>query len=337
MSKKTMLSRKSYVGLGKVPVGIGVVLRGWDITEQEFKTNLPVVDFRAMTNACPHNCFHCFTDKNPRTLTLEQIKRIIDELAEMKAHSIDFLGEGEPTIDPYFFEIIEYTASKGVVPVVFTDGATKLRDREFTRRLKNAGASVCPKCDSLFNAQYQNWVVGDKSGKFFDQRNESVKILMEEGFNEINPEGATRLGFDMVVSSQNIDEVPETLRFCRENNIWVIFAFYLPAGRSDSQNFDQKLQPSEQQKKKMREAIEKIDRDEFGFNHTIWNNFATMPCIERMQIYGDGRVSPCPGNETVIGRIQENSIKELHQKILEKFPSHNPASFDGHCLYRPKC
>ena len=331
-----MFSKKTYVGLGKVPVGIGAILRGWDITEQEFRTNLPVVDFRAMTEACPHNCFHCFTDKNRRTLTLDQIKRVIDEIAEMKARAIDFLGEGEPTIDPYFFEIIEYTALKGIVPVVFTDAATKMRDRDFVKRVKNIGASVCLKCDSLFNAEYQNWVVGDQTDKYFAQRNEALNLLIDEGFNNVSSDGITHLGFDMVISSRNIEEVAETLRYCRRNNIWIVFAFYLPAGRSGNESFDQNLQPDEEAKQKMRETVLTIDRDEFGFNHTIWNNFATMPCVERVQIYGDGRVSPCPGNETIIGKVQNHSIHELHRIIIDEFPGHNPVCFDGHCLYRPR-
>lgn len=334
-----MLSEKSYVGLGRVPIGIGAVLRGWDITKQEFVTNLPVVDFRAMTHLCPHDCFHCFTDKNLRTLTLDQIKRVIDEIAEMKARAIDFLGEGEPTIDPEFFDIIEYTALKGLVPVVFTDVATKIRNRDFVKRVKDAGASVCPKCDSLFNAEYQNWVVGDKTGKYFDKRNEALEILIEEGFNKINSDGTTRLGFDMIVSNWNIREVAETLRYCRQNNIWVLFSFYLPAGRSGNEHFDQNfpaLLVNKKARQKMREEILTIDRDEFGFNHPIWNNFATMPCVERIQIYGDGRVSPCPGNETIVGRVQDYSIRELHQMILSEFPEHDPICFNGHCPYRPQ-
>ena len=331
-----MLSEKSYFGLGKVPIGIGAVLHGWDITEQKFRTNLPVVDFRAMTEACPHNCFHCFTDKNRRTLTLGQIKRVIDEIAEMKARAINFLGEGEPTIDPYFFEIIEYTAFKGIIPVIFTDAATKMCDRDFVKRVRDIGASVCPKCDSLFNAEYQNWVVGDKIGKYFAQRNEALNFLIDEGFAEINHNGATRLGLDMVISSRNISEVAETLRFCRKSNIWVVFCLYLPAGRSGGKSFNQKLQPTEEAMQKMRETILTIDRDEFGFSHTIWNNFATMPCVERIQIYGDGRVSPCPGNETIIGAVQNRSISELHQMIIDQFPRYNPPCFNGHCLYRPQ-
>lgn len=331
-----MLSEKSYVGLGKVPIGIGAILHGWGMTEQEFRTNLPVVDFRAMTEACPHDCFHCFTDKNRRTLTLDQIKRVINELAEMKARAIDFLGEGEPTIDPHFFEIIEYTAHKGIVPVIFTDAATKMRDHDFIKRVKDTGASVCPKCDSLFSAEYQNWVVGDKKGRYFAQRNEALNLLINEGFNGVSSDGTTRLGFDMVISSRNIEEVAETLRYCRRNNIWVIFSFYLPAGRSGSENFDQKLQPSKEAKREMRETVLTIDRDEFGFSHPIWNNLTTVPCVEQIQIYGDGRVSPCLGNETIVGIVQDHSIRELYQMILGRFPGHNPTHFGGHCPYRPQ-
>lgn len=331
-----MLSKKSYIGLGKVPVGIGAVLHGYDMTEKEFRTSLPIVDFRAMTEACLHNCFHCFTDKNRRTLTLDQIKRVIDEISEMKAKAIDFLGEGEPTIDPYFFEIIEYTTLKGIVPIVFTDAATKLRSRDFVKRMRDIGTSVCVKCDSLFNAEYQNWVVGDKTGKYFAQRNEALNLLIDEGFNNVSPDGTTRLGFDMVISSRNIEEVAKTLRYCRQNNIWVTFSFFLPVGRSGSEDFDNKLRPSEEAKQKMRETVLAIDRDEFDFSHVIWNNFTTMPCVEGVQIYGDGRVSPCPGNKTIIGTVQDYSIRELYRMILDRFPKHNPACFDGHCLYRPQ-
>ena len=85
----------------------------------------------------------------------------------------------------------------------------------------------------------------------------------------------------------------------------------------------------------MRESVRQIDENEFGFKHYIWNNFATMPCVERIQIYGDGRVSPCPGNETIIGNVSVDSIRALNDKILKSFPGHNASCFNGNCLYRP--
>lgn len=332
-----METKKSYIGLGKVPIGIGAVFKGWDITEKEYRnpSKLPVVDFRAMTNACQHDCFHCFTDKNKKTLSLNEIKNVIDQLAEYKTHAIDYLGEGEPTLDKDFFDIIEYTSKKGIQPIVFTDGATKLRDKGFVKRLYDSGASVSSKCDSLFNADYQNWVVRNKTGKYFAQRNEAIEVLINQGFNKTQEDGTTRLGFDMVISSKNIHEVEKTLHYCRDNNLWIIFAFYLPTGRSGDEKFDKSLFVNEKQKKEMREIVKRVDA-EYGFNHLIWNSVTTTPCVEFMCIYGDGRVSPCVGNETIIGNVKKNTIRELEKKLLEQFPCHNRFKFNGSCLYKPQ-
>ncbi len=299
-------SKQKYFGLGHVPIGIGAVIKGWNIPEKHFRNPnfLSVVDFRAMTPACLHDCFHCFTDKLKKTLTLKDIKNVIDQLAKMKTAAIDYLGEGEPTLDKDFFEIIEYTAKKKIQPIVFTDAATKLLDRNFVRRIKQSGASIIPKCDSLWSADYQNWVVGDKENRFFKERNKAVEILIEEGFNKPKNDGTTRLGFDMVISRKNMHEVEKTLRYCRDNNIWVIFAFYLPSGRSGMEEFDKSLMLNKKEKIKIYKKIKEIDEKEYGFKHIVINNFATIPCVELIQIYGDGRVSPCPGNETIIGNIQ---------------------------------
>ena len=313
------LSRENYIGLGHVPLGIGAIIRGWNIEECDFRdpNTLPVVDFRAMTPECPHNCFHCFTEKMKKTLALREIKHVIDGIADMKAKAIDFLGEGEPTMDKDFFQIIRYTASKGIQPVVFTDAATKMRDSGFVRRLENSGTSVVPKCDSLWNPRYQNWVVGDKSGQYYKQRQEALELLMDEGFNKVKKDGTTRIGFDMVVCRKNMNEVERTLRFCRDNNLWIVFSFFLPTGRSGRQDFDKSLMLSEKQKHTLRERVRRIDRDEYGYDHPIYSNFATVPCVEFMQIYGNGKVSPCPGNETVVGSTRTHTVIELQRMISD--------------------
>ncbi len=333
---KIQLSTKKYFGLGQVPIGIGAIFKGWDISEEDYKNpqKLSVVDFRAMSPGCPHNCFHCFTDKMKKDLTLEEIQGVIDQIAEIGTHGIDYLGEGEPTVDPDFFSIIEYTAYKGIIPLIYTDAATKLRDRKFARRLKDLDASVSPKCDSLFDSQYQNWVVGDAKGRYFEMRNEAIKLLIDEGFNDVREDGATRLGFDMVVSSRNKHEVERTLRYCRDNNLFILFSWFLPSGRSGREDFDKRQLLSENEKQELRETVRRVDL-EYGFKHPIYNNFATYPCVEFMQIFGDGRVSPCPGNETVVGNIRTNSIRELQQRIYQQFPKHNHQTFNGNCLYRP--
>ena len=115
-----------------------------------------------------------------------------------------------------------------------------------------------------------------------------------------------------------------------------MFASYLPSGRSGSSEFNESLRPHPDWVARVRKLIGKIDEEEFGFKHEVFNNFITIGCVERMQIYGDGRVSPCPGNEEIIGNVGENSIKFFNQKILNYFPEHNPTCFNGYCLYRSR-
>ena len=329
------LSSQTYFGLGRVPIGIGAQLFGWDITEEEFRQGkIGAIDFRAMTENCLHNCFHCFTDKQRKTLSLDEIKGLIDQIAEIGARGINYLGEGEPTIDPDFFPIVEYTTKKGLVPLIFTDAATRLRDKKFVARLNDLSATVGPKLDSLWNEEYQNWVVGDRKGMYFVQRNKALELLMDSGFNAIRDDGTTRLGFDMVITKRNMYEVERTLRFCRDNNLWIGFSWLLPTGRSGREDFDRSLAVGEEQKVQLRETIKRVD-SEYGFNHRIYNNFATHPCVELIEIFGDGRVSPCSGNDTIVGNVRTESLAVLRDKILRQFPCHNYQTFDGHCLYRP--
>lgn len=316
----------NYQYVKNVPEGIGAMLKGWH------SGPFSVIDFRAMTGACLHDCFFCFTDKRKKTLSLPKILGTIDQAADYGFKAIDFLGEGEPTLDKDFFQIVEHTSKKGLIPIVFTDAATKLRDQKFVKRLYNSGASVCPKCDSLFNPDYQNWVVGDKTGKYFSQRNEAIEKLIEAGFNK-EEDGMTRLGFDMVVCKKNVGEVEKTLRYCRDNNLWIVFTTYLPAGRSGKEDFDGSLVLSKKELTRMRDTIKKVD-SEYGFNHPMWNNFGTMPCSEFICIYGDGRVSPCVGNETIVGNIKRDSIKYLVETIRKEFPCHRPENYTGDCFYR---
>ena len=98
--------------------------------------------------------------------------------------------------------------------------------------LNNTMYLLLQKCDSLFDAEYQNFVIGDKTGRYFYERKQALELLTSEGFNEVKDDGTTRLGFDMIVSKRNISEVEKTLRYCRDNNMWIVFSCYLPSGRS---------------------------------------------------------------------------------------------------------
>ncbi|NTW15699.1 MAG: radical SAM protein [Candidatus Moranbacteria bacterium] len=323
-----------YFQLGnRTPIGIGAVLNGWNITDAKFRAGTHTIDFCAMTEGCPHNCPHCFTDKKKRTLTLDQIKLILNKVAWSGPKTVNFIGEGEPTLDRDFFDIVGTTHSLGLIPVVFSEGSAHLTDLEFVHRLYGLNASVVLKLDSLQDQAYQDEMVGDEKPGYFEKRNQAFELLKRQGFNAVRNDGTTRLGFDMVVTSRNVREVPAVLRTCREQNVWVIFSFFLPTGRSGRGEVDQSLIVSLEERAWMRHQIREIDAG-FGFNHPVFNNFGTAACIERLQILGNGDVTPCPGNDTVIGNLLRQTYSEVLQELSARFPEHLPEACDGHCLYR---
>lgn len=319
----------------------GAMIKGWDISEEHFRdpNKLPVVDLAILTNACPRDCAFCFTNKRDVNLSLNEIKILIDELVDNWTYAIDFLWEWEPTLDENFFEIIEYTSSKWIIPLVYSEVALKMssynsRYRDFISRLYNSWASVLPKCDSLFNEAFQNRVVRSKHKKtqdsYFKLRNEAIQNLINAWFNDINPDWTTRIWFDMVLSEENIWEVEKTLRYCRENNLYIMFAFPLTSGREASL-----ANNIITNRKKIVDLINEIDKNEYWIERERdYNTFITWPCKEQIMVRGNWDVQICPGNEAVIWNIRELSVRQIMDIIQGLYINHNRVTFDWNCPYR---
>lgn len=84
----------------------------------------PVVVWNS-TRSCNLRCIHCYTNavcgSNPHELSTEEAMNFIDNLAEFKVPVLLFSG-GEPLIRDDIFQLIHYTRSKGIRPVISTNG-----------------------------------------------------------------------------------------------------------------------------------------------------------------------------------------------------------------------
>lgn len=93
-----------------------------------------------VTYKCNEKCKHCYVDNKGKTeLSLVEIKKILDELAELDAFSLVFTG-GEFFLRDDAFEILEYAYAKHFVFEIFTNG-TLIAGNDYIR-LKR----VWPKC-----------------------------------------------------------------------------------------------------------------------------------------------------------------------------------------------
>lgn len=78
-----------------------------------------------LTYACNLACIHCLSSsgrRDPRELTTQECKTVIDELARLQVFYVN-IGGGEPTIRSDFFEIIDYAVANGVGVKFSTNGS----------------------------------------------------------------------------------------------------------------------------------------------------------------------------------------------------------------------
>ncbi|KEO79839.1 radical SAM protein [Paenibacillus polymyxa] len=99
----------------------------------------PVVVWNS-TRACNLTCKHCYANAcpahDPDEMSTEEAKVFIDNLAAFQVPVLLFSG-GEPLIRKDIYELISYASSKGLRPVVSTNGTLITMDR--AKMLKEAG------------------------------------------------------------------------------------------------------------------------------------------------------------------------------------------------------
>jgi MoaA/NifB/PqqE/SkfB family radical SAM enzyme len=77
-----------------------------------------------LTYACNLACVHCLSSsgkRDPRELTTQQCKDIIDDLERMQVFYVN-IGGGEPTVRPDFWELVDYATAHHVGVKFSTNG-----------------------------------------------------------------------------------------------------------------------------------------------------------------------------------------------------------------------
>ncbi len=114
-----------------------------------------------LTYRCNLRCLHCFTDCYnekefiPREMTLEEILRILDEMAEYGILWLNFTG-GEVFMRKEFFEIYEYAYRKGFILTLFTNG-TVFTEATIERLKRNPPFFLDISCHSVDEAAFDRF------------------------------------------------------------------------------------------------------------------------------------------------------------------------------------
>ena len=176
----------------------------------------------AVTKACNFRCRHCFSASGnpyPDELTTAEIKRFIDELADLGCYMLSF-GGGEPLVRHDLLDLIRHANSRGIVVGLSTNAVAATRDmvealKDFS--LYGIKVSMDGATDALYDA------IRDKSGAF------------QQALQGITNLRALKVPITLhrVLMRPNAAELPELIRLAETLGVsQVSLSTLMPVGRA---------------------------------------------------------------------------------------------------------
>ena len=197
----------------------------------------PFIVIQEITRACELKCLHCRAEaqfrRDPRELSFEQGKSLIDDIKTMGNAMLVFTG-GDPLMRPDVFDIAKYAIDKGV-RVSMTPSATPNVTKEAMQTAKDIGLSRWAFSLDGPTAEIHDHFRGT-SGSF---------ELTMNAINYLN-ELEMPLQINTVVSNYNLHALDEMAALVKELNcvLWSVF-FLVPTGRGQTKDM---ISPAEHEK-----------------------------------------------------------------------------------------
>jgi AdoMet-dependent heme synthase len=197
----------------------------------------PFIVIWELTRACQLKCLHCRAEaqyrRDPRELSFEEGKHLIDQIYEMNNPMLVFTG-GDPLMREDVFDIAKYAVEKGV-RVSMTPSATPNVTKEAIEKAKEVGLSRWAFSIDGPTAEVHDHFRGTAGS--FDLTMERIKYLHEL---EIP------IQINTVISRYNIDYLDEMAKMVEDLEcvLWSVF-FLVPTGRGQESDM---ISPVEHEK-----------------------------------------------------------------------------------------
>ena len=168
------------------------------IDQFEHGLDAPICLTWELTYACNLACVHCLSSsgrRDPRELSTEQAKAVIDELQRMQVFYVN-IGGGEPTVRPDFWELLDYAVSHDV-GVKFSTNGVRITKERAAQLAASDYVDVQISLDGA-TAEVNDAVRGRGS---FDMAVRALANLQEAGFTDAK--------ISVVVTRENVRQLDE--------------------------------------------------------------------------------------------------------------------------------
>jgi MoaA/NifB/PqqE/SkfB family radical SAM enzyme len=274
---------------------------------------------------CDLHCANCFNGCGEEwidqavfsnMLTPLEYKELVERFAAHGGKTVGIPGAGEPCHfknAPYLDAILSKCRELGLGRYVFTSGKgliwSKWKEREvYDEVILTQDASLVLKYNSA-RPEVQDALVRYRG--YTDSRQRKLKQIVKQRFTTGRAKGTTRLSFVTSIMSENLAELPDIWRFCRQHNIAPDIDTNLEFGRGASVT----PLPRWIMLAAYRE-LQRIDSEEFDIEWDITSPTYVAGHCQRTQ-YGmyityEGNISPCLGaaqQEIFLGNVRDTPLE----------------------------
>jgi mycofactocin radical SAM maturase len=182
--------------LAMKPAGTPAAARLVDLFE--LGLDAPICLTWELTYACNLSCSHCLSSsgrRDPRELSTEECKAVIDELQRMQVFYVN-IGGGEPTVRSDFWEIVDYATAHDV-GVKFSTNGVKITPEVARRLAAGSYVDVQISLDGA-TAEVNDAVRGPGS---YDTAIRAMQNLSDAGFRDFK--------VSVVCTRQNLPQLDE--------------------------------------------------------------------------------------------------------------------------------
>lgn len=234
------------------------------------------------TNRCNLNCAFCARENMDREfamLDMETFQKTIDSLP--KGTYLTLTGNGEPTLNPRFYDMVQYASSRGMFVSVITNGCT-LNEMNRKKLLESGISRVQISFQSLDKDTDERVMKG--------VRFEQTLLQTLQFIREVRISGAP---IYICISTVDIEDGKEFSE--RTKEFW---------SRIPIDNYYEG-------------KLLSLQTDSKGFKELVMENTDYKPCANpwiTVKVNADGEVNPCPqdfSGKYSIGNIKANTLGEI--------------------------
>ena len=303
--------------------------------------NSPTLVDLQITNKCNLNCPHCYAESGSHGdhIPLKDAIIAIENCKRSGAFEIA-LGGGEPTLHPYFIDILKEIRKRNMVPNLASNG--KYLSEENIEAIKKYCGAVA------LSVEFIGEKFEERRGFPFKDFLKSVDKLKNNNI---------KLVFQVTISKSNLDDLKNTTSFLSKLSPYgIVYLTYKPVGRGE--NFDSTL--LSENKKETAKIIKDCflllqDETKVGYDCCLANILIGQGLSDDNLINGCSAVRsslavnrnmdvvPCSFSPMVLGNLKKDSLQkiwnnELSHKFRNKFldKTKNNSSCSA-CNYKYNC